>query len=72
MATDERAAGIFFQTFARLLGPELAARPDFRRNVRLVGLTFYGVGVTSHLRSRDEELVAELKQLLRALFALPD
>ena len=71
VATDERAGEIFFHAFARLLGPELAARSDFQRNVRLVGLTFYGVGVTSHLRSRDDALVAELKQLLRALFAAP-
>jgi AcrR family transcriptional regulator len=70
-ATDERSGELFFATFARLVGPDLAAHPDFRRNVRLIGLTFYGVGVTSHLRAaNDAALQNEVRQMLRALFGL--
>ncbi|TML39165.1 MAG: TetR/AcrR family transcriptional regulator [Actinobacteria bacterium] len=72
-SVDQRAAELVFATFARLVGPELAADPSFRRNVRLVGLTLYGVGLTAHLRSSADEprLAGEVKQMLRALFGLP-
>jgi AcrR family transcriptional regulator len=68
--TDERAAKLFFDILARLLGPELAAHPDFERNARLLGLSLYGVGLTAGIRRRTEErrLLAELKEMLRALY----
>ena len=72
-SVDQRSAELVFTTFARLAGPEHALHPDFRRNVRLVGLTFYGVALTANLRARkdEERLVGELKEMLRSLFDLP-
>lgn len=67
---DQPSGELFFDTLARLIGPELASRPHFRRNARLIGLTFYGVGLTANLRAPGEErrTVEELKEMLRSLF----
>src|SRR5436190_4515853 len=71
-AGDERAASMFVEEIHRLLGPELAAHPDFRANVRQLGLMLYGIVATQHLRpagTRDA-LTADLRQTLRRLFDL--
>src|SRR4051812_22983973 len=66
-AADERAAAMFVDEIHRLLGPELAAHPHFRANVRQVGLTLYGIAVTQHLRTRSARtvLLDELRDLGR-------
>lgn len=69
-AADHQAGQIFFDVVARCVGPAVAAHRDFQRNVRLLGLVLYGVGLTSGLRESDavESLRAELKQVMRGLF----
>src|SRR4051812_35177250 len=42
-ADDEQAAAMFVDEIHRLLGPELAAHPHFRANVRQLGLILYGI-----------------------------
>jgi AcrR family transcriptional regulator len=71
-ASDERAAALFVDEIQRLLGPELAAHPHFRANVRQLGLTLYGIAVTQHLRpgSARAGLIEELRDLGRRLFDL--
>lgn len=68
--TDQRAGDLFFDVFARLVGPELAAHPNFRRNGRILGLSLYGVGLTSGVRAKadDARVLADLKGVVRALF----
>ena len=72
-ADDEKAAALFVDEIQRLLGPELAAHPHFRANVRQLGLTLYGVAVTHHLRPRSARaaLLDELRHVGRRLFDLP-
>ena len=67
---DERAADLFFSAVAALVGPDLANRPSFRPNVRLLGLILYGTGLTAGLRtpSDDRRLLAEVQQVMRLLF----
>jgi AcrR family transcriptional regulator len=71
-AMDERSAEIFFRVLADLAGPEVAAHPDFRRNVRVLGLSLYGVALTDHLRRRRAVslLTDELRGVARQLFDL--
>jgi AcrR family transcriptional regulator len=70
-ATDRTAGEIFFDAFARMVGPEITAHPHFRRNARLLALTLYGSGLTYGLRSRagEERLLAEVKSVVQLLFA---
>lgn len=70
---DSDAAGLFFDACARSLGPELAGRPMFRHNARMLGLVLYGTALTEGLRSESQEnrLLGELKQLARKLFRDP-
>ena len=72
-ADDERAAALFVGEIQRLLGPDLAAHPHFRANVRQLGLMLYGIAVTQHLRppSARALLLDELRDLGRRLFDLP-
>ncbi len=69
-ARDPDAARIVFDAFAQIVGAEIAQRDDFERNVRLIGLTLYGVAVTEGLRSRaaSRRVLEELKELARGLF----
>ena len=71
-ADDERAAAMFVDQIFVLLGPDLAAHPHFRANVRQLGLTLYGMAVTQHLRSRPARaaLLDEVRDLGRRLFDL--
>jgi AcrR family transcriptional regulator len=73
MITDEGAAELFFDVFARLVGKELADHPRFRRNGRVLGLALYGVGLTSGLRppGDEERLLADLRDVLNLLFDQP-
>jgi AcrR family transcriptional regulator len=68
---DRLAAELYFSTFARLVGPDIAARPDFERNARFLGLTLYGVGLTAGLRSAKDEkrLFGEFKAMVRLVFS---
>jgi AcrR family transcriptional regulator len=72
VSTDRTAGELVFDTMGRLMGEDLAAHPMFRRNVRLLGLTMYGVAITRNLRSPEREaaLPVELKEMARALFDL--
>jgi hypothetical protein len=67
---DERAADLFFSAVASLLGSEMAARPTFRRNVRMLGLILYGTGLTAGLRrpGDDRKLRAEVQESMHLLF----
>jgi AcrR family transcriptional regulator len=69
---DERASAMFVNEIHRLLGPDLAAHPHFRANVRQLGLTMYGMAVTQHLRTRSARgvLLDEIRDLGRRLFDL--
>lgn len=68
---DERAADLFFSAVASLVGPELAGRVNFRRNVRMLGLILYGTGLTAGLRrpADDQKLRAEVQECMHLLFA---
>jgi AcrR family transcriptional regulator len=72
MLTDEGAAKLFFDVFARLVGDDLARHPQFRRNGRVLGLTLYGIGLTTGLRPAPEEarVLADLRDVLRLLFGI--
>src|SRR5207253_9375761 len=72
LSADRTAADLVFDTMARLVGEEHAAHSNFHRNVRLLGLTIYGVGITRDLRSsrREPQLLRELKEMGRELFGL--
>jgi len=67
---DRQAGEIFFDTVTRCVGPTAAAHPDFQRNVRLLGLVLYGVGLTSGLRGTVavDHLRREVQQVMRVLF----
>ena len=67
---DERAADLFFSAVASLVGPDLAGRSTFRRNVRMLGLILYGTGLTAGLRraSDDLKLRAEVQESMHLLF----
>jgi AcrR family transcriptional regulator len=71
-ASDERAAALFVDEIAMPLGPELAAHPHFRENVRQLGLMLYGIAATQHLRTPAARgmMVCELRELGRRLFDL--
>ena len=67
------AAAMFVEEIQRMLGPALAAHPNFRANVRELGLVLYGVAITQHLRpaSTRSAFAAELRAHARRLFDLP-
>ena len=69
--TDARAAALFYDVLAALVGPDLAAHPGFRRNGRMLGFILYGIGLTSGLRPPAEEapLLADLHAVLHQIFA---
>jgi AcrR family transcriptional regulator len=73
MLTDEGAAKMFFDVFARLVGTDLAEHPQFRRNGRVLGLALYGVGLTSGLRhaTDEERVLTDLRHTVRVLFGEP-
>jgi AcrR family transcriptional regulator len=69
-AADRQAGEIFFDIVARCVGPTAAAHPDFQRNVRLLGLVLYGVGLTCGLRGSVavDSLRHEVQQVMHVLF----
>jgi AcrR family transcriptional regulator len=71
-SVDERASRLFVEVVRELLGPVLGEHPEFRGNVRLLGLAMYGVALTQHLRSPAslEVLGAELRRQAHRLFAV--
>jgi AcrR family transcriptional regulator len=70
IASDQSAATAFFESLRALLGADIAASPDFERNARVLGLSFYGVAVTHDLRHGDapRRLRDELVEVARELF----
>ena len=67
---DARAADLFFSAVGAMLGPDLADRPEFRRNVRMLGLILYGTGITAGLRrpADDRLLLGEVQEAMQVLF----
>jgi AcrR family transcriptional regulator len=72
-SVDERASQLFVDVIGERLGPVLGEHPEFRGNVRLLGLAMYGVAVTQHLRSAESvhALGVELRHQAHRLFAQP-
>ncbi len=71
-ASDRRAGELFFRIVRAVAGPDVARHPRFETNVRMVGLTLYGVTLTAHLRTPEGArlLLAEVQGLARRLFDL--
>ena len=69
-ASDARAAQLFQDALARALGPELAARPEFRRNAKVLGLALYGTALTAPLRTQvaRRRLLQDVQELACELF----
>jgi AcrR family transcriptional regulator len=68
---DERASAMFVDVVRRLLGPELAAHPHARGNIRALGLTLYGLTLTHHLRPTGaaDDVAHDLRRIVHRLFA---
>lgn len=68
---DERASSMFVDVVRRSLGPELAAHPHVRGNIRALGLALYGLTLTHHLRTPGgaEDIARDLRRIAHQIFA---
>ena len=67
---DERASTMFVDVVRRSLGPELAAHPHVRGNIRALGLALYGLTLTHHLRSPAgaDDIARDLRRIAHQIF----
>src|SRR5437016_5007169 len=74
LSNDPQAGRTFSDAMARFVGPELATDANFERGMRLLGVSLYGVALTSSLRTpaADLRLRAEIRDVLEMLFGLTE